>query len=174
MRVPIFPLPPVCTVTIYIAMCCKVLEIALWHRSVNCISKSGLCYGYGLSYVFPRKEDNGAEVVLAERRNYHRSEANLFTVFRRLCAKGAFLPQVGFTKDVSAGGAYFFTRSEVAKGDSISVAIHVTSDWAAGGNPPRLEADGRVLRVERGRGTSASNDTKGVAVKFKQELAVSF
>ena len=53
---PHFSFPPVCTVTIYMAMCCEVLEIALWHRSVNCISKSGLCMGMVCHMSFHEKK----------------------------------------------------------------------------------------------------------------------
>ncbi len=111
---------------------------------------------------------------LGEKRNHHRREANLFAVFQRLLNKESLSPQVGFTRDISMGGAYFYTRGEVEKGENISLTIHLTSDWAEGGSPPRLRADAEILRVERGRSISPTTGARGVAVKFMQELAVSF
>lgn len=112
----------------------------------------------------------------SERRKDARMEAHLFTVFRRLPKKKkeAGVPEVGYTRDISVGGVYFYTQSDVKKGERVSLAVHVTSDWAEGGSPPKLEGEGKVLRVERARTGLPPNDLRGVAVQFAQEVAVSF
>lgn len=112
-------------------------------------------------------------MVKSEKRKYSRKEAHLFTVFIRSGSGEELpLPQIGYTRDISAGGAYFFTQSEVDEGDHVSVTVHLTADWAEGGNPPRLEGEGTILRVEKARKAFPSIDVTGAAVQFARELAV--
>jgi hypothetical protein len=119
-------------------------------------------------------KDNHPGAVLAEKRYHQRREVNLFTALRRFLGKDTLPPQIGITRDISAGGAYVYTRGEVKTGEYISLIFHLASDWAEGGAPPKLEAEGQVLRVEKNGGVSSVNGGRGVAVKFMEELAVSF
>ena len=112
--------------------------------------------------------------MTCERRKYPRREAHLFTVFRRLLKKEVGAPQIGYTRDISTEGVYFYTQDKVEKGDQIDLTIHLTTDWAEGGNPPKLEGKGNVLRVERTRKPSPLPVSTGVAVRVKERLAISF
>ena len=123
----------------------------------------------------PVDEGHPRNVTLFERRRYPRTGANIFTVFRRLSKmKEPPTPQIGYTHDFSAGGAYFYTRGELEEGDEVSLTIHLTVDCAEGADPLTLEADGKVLRVEQARRILPLGDFSGVAVQFFRELAVSF
>ncbi len=99
---------------------------------------------------------------------------HLFTVFRRVQEKEVGFPQVGYTRDISTEGVYFYTQDKLDKGDQIDLMIHLTCDWAEGGSPPKLEGRGNVLRVERTRKHLPLPVSTGIAVHLKQGLAISF
>lgn len=108
-----------------------------------------------------------------DRRTHARTEAHLLTVFRQSTAGGKqSLPQIGYTRDISSHGAYFYTQSDVKEGDSISVTFHFTADWTEAGNPPRLEGEGTIARVEKANRAFTPVDISGAAVRFWRELAV--
>ncbi len=119
------------------------------------------------------KKPVNSSAFLCERRKCPRREAHLFVVFRQFLKKKAGGPQVGFTRDVSARGIYFYTQGEIAKGDEISLTVHLTSDWVEGGNAPKLKGKGSVLRVERTARKLHLPVSTGVAVHLKRKLAVS-
>jgi len=99
---------------------------------------------------------------------------NFFTVFRRLLIqKEEYSPEIGYTRDISSKNIYFFTRSKIEQGEDIFVSIHTASDWAEGGNPPRLEGTGKIVRVERALDEFPLSEFKGVAVAFDEDLTVS-
>jgi len=112
--------------------------------------------------------------MTCERRKSPRREAHLFTVFRRFLTKEVGPPQIGYTRNISTEGVYFYTQDKVEKGDEIDLTIHLTSDWAEGGNPPKLEGKGNVLRVERTRKPLPLPVSTGVAVHLTEGLAISF
>ena len=143
-------------------------------RSANCYMASGPLYGVGSVLWSSITKDNYAGEGLADKRDHQRRELNLLTALRRFLGKDTLPPQIGVTRDISAGGVYLYTRGEIKKGEYVSLIFHLASDWAEGGAPPRLEAEGQVLRVEKNGGVSAVNGGRGVAVKFTEELAVSF
>jgi hypothetical protein len=120
------------------------------------------------------KEKHLVDLSSTERRSHPRIEAHLLIVFRSLSANGnKTLPLIGYTRDISTCGAYFYTQSEVKEGDTISVTIHFTADWTDAGNPPRLEGKGTVARVEKANRTFPPIDINGAAVKLWSDLAVS-
>ena len=83
-----------------------------------------------------------------DRRRQGRTQAHLLTVFRKSNSdEKKSLPLIGYTRDISERGAYFYTQSDVKEGDSISVTFHFTADWTEAGNPPRLEGEGTIARV---------------------------
>lgn len=109
------------------------------------------------------------KVAKPERRASSRLQLRLFMVFRPIPEKKE-PPAVGFTRDVSAGGLYFYTLKELKEGEEVSLTIHLVSDWAEGGTPPTLDGKGKVLRVERP--FRKPGDFQGVAVRFSEKLAV--
>jgi hypothetical protein len=112
-------------------------------------------------------------MAFSEKRSCPRREASLFAVFRRLAKNGEAVPQIGYTRDISSGGAYFYTRSQAKNGDSISMKIHLIPQWNGTEIPPPLEAEGEILRVEKKLTLFPPGRAKGVAVRFTQELDIS-
>jgi hypothetical protein len=110
---------------------------------------------------------------IPDKRRHRRTEAQFFTVIRRpLEGEEASLPQAGATRDISAGGLFFYTRSKVKESDDIALTIYPNGGWAERGILPKLEAEGTVLRVEHSHKTHLLDDLTGVAVRFTQELAI--
>ena len=112
-------------------------------------------------------------MVLSEKRSCSRREASLFTVFRRLAKDDDPVRQIGYTRDISPRGAYFYTRGKAEKGDSISMTIHLTPQWNGTEVPPPLETQGEILRIEKKLTFFPPGRAKGVAVRFTQELDIS-
>ena len=112
-------------------------------------------------------------MVFSEKRSCLRREASLFAVFRRLEKNGDVVPQIGYTRDISSRGAYFYARGQAEKGDTISVKIHLIPQRNGTEIPPPLEAEGEILRVEKKLTFFPPGRAKGVAVKFTQELDIS-
>ena len=108
-------------------------------------------------------------------RGFPRKSACFFMVFSRYGKEGEpTLPHIGYTRDISAGGAFFFTRGEAMQGDDLSLKIHLPADWGAGDYPPSLEGNGKVLRVETNRKLLPLGYINGVAVRFTEELDIAF
>jgi hypothetical protein len=98
-----------------------------------------------------------------------------FTVFNRFGKEPAEpVPQVGYTRDISAGGVYFFTRSDVEQGMDLSLTIHLSRDWEQESYPPKLEGDGKIIRIENDRQDLPVGYINGVAVQFAGKVEVSF
>jgi hypothetical protein len=120
------------------------------------------------------KEKHLVDLSSTDRRSHPRTEAHLLAVFRRSNANGnKALPLIGYTRDISSCGAYFYTQSDVKEGDSISVTIHFTADWTEAGSPPKLVGEGTVARVENTRRAFPPIDINGTAVRFWRDLTVS-
>ncbi len=121
-----------------------------------------------------KEEEYLVDMSSTDRRGQARTEAHLLTVFRRSGSDGKkSLPLIGYTRDISTRGAYFYTQSEVKEGDSVSVTFHFTADWTEAGNPPKLEGEGTVARVETTTKAFPPVDIRGAAIRFWRELAVS-
>ena len=101
-------------------------------------------------------------------------KASFFAVFSRsLAEKEEHFPEIGCTRDISGKSIYFFTQSKIERGDRIFVSVHTAFDWAEGGNPPKLEGKGKIVRVEPVLETFPLGEFNGVAVDFEEELVVS-
>jgi len=121
-----------------------------------------------------RGKEHLVDLSSTDRRSHPRTEAHLLTVFRLSDKEGRrSLPLIGYTRDISARGAYFYTQSDVKEGERISVTIHFTADWTEAGNPPKLEGEGSIERVERAHKAFPPIDINGTAVRFSADLAVS-
>ena len=112
-------------------------------------------------------------MVFSEKRSCLRREASLFAVFRRLVKNDEAVPQIGYTRDISSRGAYFYTRGQAEKGDSISITIHLIRQWNGTEILSPLEAEGEILRIEENLKNPPPGRTSGVAVRFTQELDIS-
>jgi hypothetical protein len=109
-----------------------------------------------------------------DRRGHSRIETSLFTVFKRKTKKNDnSRPQIGYTRDITPRGVYFYTQTKPERGDNVFLSIHLSADWAGGGTPPKLEGEGKVLRVENAARILPLDDFNGVAVRLNQELALS-
>jgi len=114
-------------------------------------------------------------VTAPDARGYPRKSACFFMVFNRHGKGGEpALPHIGYTRDISAGGAFFFTRGEAEQGDDLSLKFHLPADWGAGDYPPSLEGNGKVQRVETNRKLLPLGYINGVAVRFTEELDIAF
>ncbi|RJP75090.1 MAG: hypothetical protein C4532_01075 [Candidatus Abyssobacteria bacterium SURF_17] len=121
------------------------------------------------------KEKLGRETAVPERRRHQRKKVRCFVVFKHLndAKKDADISGIGYTRDVSGCGMYFWTVSQPSAGDRISMTVHLTSDWSGGGGiPPTLDAAGKILRVEQSRGGIPALDFNGVAIQFDDDIAV--
>jgi hypothetical protein len=110
----------------------------------------------------------------SDRRNSLRSQTRLLTVFRLEEGGQATAPEIGYTRDISNKGIYFYASRKFDKGDRISLTVHFGGDSAGSENPPKLVGEGIVLRTERNRNTLYQTNISGTAVHFFSELAVSF
>ena len=109
-----------------------------------------------------------------EKRKHPRAKACFFTVFRQLPEeKDPSPPQCGCTDNISLGGLFLFTRSELKNGHEIALTIYPSSHWAELGITPILEAKGKILRVEYCKETSPFADLSGAGVQFTGELTIS-
>lgn len=108
------------------------------------------------------------------RRGYSRIETSLFTVFKHKAKRNDDSPpQIGYTRDITPTGIYFYTQTKTERGDNVFLSIHLSADWAGVGMPPKLEGEGKVLRVENAARILPLDDFSGVAVQLNQELALS-
>lgn len=113
-------------------------------------------------------------VTAQERRKSMRARANLFLAFKRLSREGKeSLPEMGYTRDISRSGMYFYTSGKPKKGEKAVFVVYTGREWTEPGVPPRLEGKGKVLRVERPRKELPPAQFYGVAVQFEEELALS-
>ena len=113
-------------------------------------------------------------VITFEKRIDSRMKASYFTVFKKSGKDVAeATPQIGYTRDISAGGVYF-TRSDIAIGNDVSLTIHLSPEWEEESYPPKLEGNGKVLRVESEREALPVGYINGVAVQFEKKVEVSF
>ena len=109
-----------------------------------------------------------------EKRKHARAKACFFTVFRQLPEKkDPSPPQCGYTDNISPGGLFLFTRSELKSGHEIALTIYPSGHWAEFGITPILEAKGKILRVEYSEKTSPFTDLSGAGVQFTEELTMS-
>jgi hypothetical protein len=77
----------------------------------------------------------------------------------------------GFTQDLSARGAFFFTDAPLHEGDEVELTLRMPSEITLGDSMP-VRCRGRVLRVVRPAGAQDASasvaETKiGVAVRFE-------
>jgi PilZ domain len=85
---------------------------------------------------------------------------------------GTSLEGLGFTQDLSARGAFFFTDAPVQVGDEIEITLRMPSEITLGDSMP-VRCRGRILRVVRPSPTSSDGATAaaqtriGVAVRFE-------
>ncbi len=108
-----------------------------------------------------------------ERRKYPRTKARFFTIFRQLPEKeDRSPPQFGLTDNISLGGLFLFTQSELKSGHEIALTIYPNGHWAELGIIRILEAKGKVLRVEYGEETSPFAALCGVGVQFTEDLII--
>jgi len=102
-----------------------------------------------------------------------RKNHGFFTVYRVLPAdEETPSSRIGYTADISATGIYLYTRPVLEQGDTISLAIYPCVDGTAGIVLPKLEAEGKVLRVENGQDVHLSEGLVGVAIQFARQPAV--
>jgi hypothetical protein len=110
-----------------------------------------------------------------EKRRNARMRIHLFTVVRKILgSKHLSRPHIGFTRDISINGIYFYTRMKIKRGDSLCLTVHVVSGASSGGPPPKLEGDGLIVRIDRIHKEFPIAKMNGVAVRFTSELAVTF
>jgi hypothetical protein len=84
---------------------------------------------------------------------------------------GASLEGLGFTQDLSARGAFFFTDAPLQVGGEIEITLRMPSEITLGDSMP-VRCRGRILRVVRPSPTSSDGATAaqtriGVAVRFE-------
>jgi len=117
----------------------------------------------------------GQNVRNKDRRGNDRIKVHLFAVMRKIMkCKRLSQPHVGFTRDISAKGAYIYTRMKVRKGDQLFLSVHIVSDGPPGGAPPKLEGTGYILRIDRVHKELPLARLYGVALQFSHEFAVNF
>lgn len=122
------------------------------------------------------KREKSASVVNGSpnRRNHPRSQIRLLTVYKLLGKNGkASSPEIGYTRDISAGGMYFYTSRRADEGNRISLTIHFGGDFEGGSNPPKLDGEGTVARVEKNCNAFSQADVNGMAVHFASDLTIS-
>lgn len=112
--------------------------------------------------------------LVVERRTHPRVKADFFLVFQRLPRSRESSPEVGFARDVSSEGVYFYTLGHIEKNDRVSLTVHVNSMWMESGGPPTIAGEGQVIRVEKTTQTFSPRAVSGVAVRMREELAVTF
>lgn len=76
---------------------------------------------------------------------------------------------IGYARDLSSRGLFFYTRGKLAAGNRLSLTIFPSIDWIVEQSPPRLEVEGKVLRSERTRRPSPDGEMRGVAVEFSKK-----
>jgi hypothetical protein len=105
-----------------------------------------------------------------ERRKCNRINASYLVVFRpKTPTQKSPIALVGHTRDISAGGLFIYTRSEVEGGGNVALTIYPTGDWREDKVLPKIEVEGRVMRVERAPETYHRGYFNGIAIKFKSE-----
>jgi hypothetical protein len=107
---------------------------------------------------------------MRERRKDRRIHADYVIAFRQI-EKQPDNVKIGYTRNVSSGGAYVFTRANLPVGERLALKIHIPADWTEGGSPPNLEGEGGVLRVDPGNGATAKT-VNGMAIQFFGQLSV--
>jgi len=114
-------------------------------------------------------------MIKVERRKNYRMKAIYFIVSRSLGKKvSESIPQIGYSRDISAWGTYFYTRSKIVLGDRLTLTIHLSPEWEEESYPPKLEGEGKVIRVENEFESLPAGYTHGVAVEFAKKVEVSF
>jgi hypothetical protein len=107
---------------------------------------------------------------MQERRKERRIRADYVIAFRPI-EEQANIVKIGYTRNVSSGGMYVYTRAKPPVGERLALKIHIPSDWAEGGDPPNLEGEGGVLRIDPGNGLQ-SQTVNGMAIQFFGQLSV--
>lgn len=86
---------------------------------------------------------------------------------RRIGENGeACLPQVGYARNISSGGLFFYTEDPAARGERMLFSIYPNGAWAEGETPLKLVAQGQVVRVDRVSAPHLPGEEHRVAVRF--------
>lgn len=115
------------------------------------------------------------EMSTVDRRAHQRQPADFFTVVRRFSLEGKpYLPEAGFSRDVSTGGIFFFVQARMEPGERVSLTFYPRTDSVKESTPPKLVASGKVIRVETAPSDALRGRVYGIAVKFDREPEVVF
>jgi hypothetical protein len=114
-------------------------------------------------------------MALPERRQNARVKLHFFVVIqKKLKSKRLSQPHIGFTRDISINGLYFYTRMRIVNGENLSLCIYFVSDGSSGVVSPKLEGIAYTLRIEQIYRNLPLPYLNGVAAQFLQGLVVTF
>jgi hypothetical protein len=119
------------------------------------------------------KRKNSSSAAQRDKRGERaRIQARLFLVYRPVSrAEHAAPVQVGFTRDISTKGVYFFTPTKPAVGEDIALTIYASASPEQE-LPPRLQTAGEIMRVEEIEERDFHSTLNGVAVKYQEKVMV--
>ncbi len=108
-----------------------------------------------------------------DKRKHPRMKRNFFAVFRRLFRRGEpSLPQVGYVRDVSEKGLYFYTQDPPDPQERILLSMYPKGSLFGEKEVYKVETFAKVIRVEHPQSPFPSTDFCGVAVRFANEPVV--
>lgn len=121
---------------------------------------------------YKKKFLQSSSVSTERRKEDVRRCVRLFMIFHLLSPGEKNIPvQVGYTRDISTRGVYFFTTRGPAVGEDIALTVYVPASPEQK-LPPRLEAKGKVVRVEEAEEQEFHSKLSGVAVKYLEKVTV--